>query len=114
MAATWRVRAIIASFVCSVQFYVRIWFLGGKFRHGKSRNEVNVVDGGLVSFVCSLILFLFLFSKNQVPLYWDDWINVLAWASPILLVDELLKAIGRFLNRKETTGSKTNSSMSLS
>lgn len=31
----------------------------------------------------------------------NDWTTVLAWAAPILLVDEVLKAVGRFLIRKD-------------
>jgi hypothetical protein len=31
----------------------------------------------------------------------DDWVNVLAWAAPILLVEEILKAIGRWIYREE-------------
>lgn len=30
-----------------------------------------------------------------VPLSWDDWKTVAMWALPILLVDEVLKAVGR-------------------
>jgi Ca2+-transporting ATPase len=40
----------------------------------------------------------------QVPLSIDDWVTVLAWAAPILLVDEILKAIGRWLYREERKG----------
>jgi Ca2+-transporting ATPase len=36
-----------------------------------------------------------------VPLSIDDWVTVLAWAAPILLVDEILKAVGRWLYREE-------------
>ena len=31
----------------------------------------------------------------------DDWVTVLSWAAPVLLVDEILKAIGRFIYREE-------------
>jgi hypothetical protein len=31
----------------------------------------------------------------------DDWRNVLTWAAPILIVDEILKAVGRWVNREE-------------
>jgi cytochrome c-type biogenesis protein CcmH/NrfF len=36
----------------------------------------------------------------QVPLTRENWSTVLLWAFPILLVDEVLKAIGRKLNRE--------------
>jgi len=36
-----------------------------------------------------------------VPLTLDDWVNVLGWATPILLVDEILKATGRWIYREE-------------
>lgn len=39
-------------------------------------------------------------SFGMVPLSGNDWINVLAWSMPILLVDEVLKAIGRWVNRE--------------
>jgi len=39
-------------------------------------------------------------SFGMVPLTWDDWTTVLLWAAPILLVDEILKAIGRRVNAK--------------
>lgn len=29
----------------------------------------------------------------------DNWLTVLAWSAPIILVDELLKAIGRRLDK---------------
>mmetsp|Transcript_26169 Transcript_26169/g.39612 ORF Transcript_26169/g.39612 Transcript_26169/m.39612 type:complete len:394 (-) Transcript_26169:150-1331(-) len=35
------------------------------------------------------------------PLTVKDWTSVLTWALPILLIDEILKAIGRYLKRKE-------------
>lgn len=31
----------------------------------------------------------------------DDWVTVLGWAAPILLVDEFLKAVGRWIYREE-------------
>ena len=31
----------------------------------------------------------------------DHWVTVLTWAAPILLVDEILKAIGRYIYREE-------------
>jgi hypothetical protein len=44
----------------------------------------------------------------------DDWITVLSWAAPILIVDELLKAVGRWVNKERNqklataTAPKTN------
>jgi hypothetical protein len=38
---------------------------------------------------------------RQVPLTLDDWGTIVAWAAPILLVDEILKAIGRWIYREE-------------
>jgi P-type Ca2+ transporter type 2C len=40
-------------------------------------------------------------SFGVVPLSIDDWITVLQWAAPILLVDEVLKAIGRWIHRED-------------
>jgi hypothetical protein len=37
----------------------------------------------------------------MVPLTLDNWVTVLSWAAPILLVDEILKAFGRWLYREE-------------
>jgi Ca2+-transporting ATPase len=37
----------------------------------------------------------------QVPLTTDDWFTVMAWALPIVLVDEVLKAVGRYINQKK-------------
>jgi hypothetical protein len=37
---------------------------------------------------------------GMVPLSMDDWKNVLTFAAPILLVDEVLKFVGRRLARK--------------
>jgi Ca2+-transporting ATPase len=39
-------------------------------------------------------------SFGMVPLSMDDWKNVLTFATPILLVDEVLKFVGRLLARK--------------
>lgn len=40
-------------------------------------------------------------SFGMVPLSKDNWITVLYWAVPILLVDEILKAVGRYLYSEE-------------
>lgn len=40
-------------------------------------------------------------SFGMVPLSMDDWRRVLIWSVPILLVEELLKLIGRWLQRRE-------------
>jgi len=47
-------------------------------------------------------------SFGMVPLTWDNWANVLAWAVPILLVDEILKAIGRWIYREEKTAKNSS------
>jgi hypothetical protein len=39
--------------------------------------------------------------SSQVPLSTGDWLHVLAWATPILLVDEILKAVGRYIYRED-------------
>jgi Ca2+-transporting ATPase len=39
-------------------------------------------------------------SFGLVPLSGDDWITVLKWSAPILLVDEALKAVGRLVNKE--------------
>lgn len=36
------------------------------------------------------------------PLTSDDWLTVVKWAAPIVLLDEVLKAIGRTLKARET------------
>lgn len=41
-------------------------------------------------------------SFGMVPLSLDDWISVLAWAAPILIVDEILKAVGRWVNSERS------------
>ena len=40
-------------------------------------------------------------TPKQVPLTKEDWKTVLLWSSPILLVDEILKFVGRRLQAKE-------------
>jgi len=40
-------------------------------------------------------------SFGMVPLTWEQWKRVLVWAAPILLVDEILKTIGRYLSRRK-------------
>ena len=52
-------------------------------------------------------------SFGMVPLSTDDWVTVLCWAAPILLVDEILKAVGRYINsedRKAAQAAKRNRS----
>ena len=39
-------------------------------------------------------------SFGLVPLSLENWITVLKWSAPILLVDEALKAVGRFVNKE--------------
>jgi Ca2+-transporting ATPase len=53
------------------------------------------------SLLCSLSLF-------QVPLTGGDWTTVLAWAAPIILVDEVLKGIGRYINKQKNEEAKTS------
>jgi hypothetical protein len=36
----------------------------------------------------------------MVPLSLANWISVLSWAMPILIVEEVLKAVGRWVNAK--------------
>lgn len=48
-------------------------------------------------------------SLGLVPLSADDWINVLKWSAPILLVDEILKFTGRWLEKKEVCSPQKNS-----
>jgi Ca2+-transporting ATPase len=45
-------------------------------------------------------------SFGMVPLSIDDWALVISWAAPILLVDEILKAIGRWVNREDRKKSR--------
>jgi len=35
---------------------------------------------------------------TKVPLSYENWISVLQWALPVLIVEEVLKAIGRRIN----------------
>jgi Ca2+-transporting ATPase len=37
---------------------------------------------------------------GMVPLSLANWISVLSWAMPILIVEEVLKAVGRWVNAK--------------
>jgi Ca2+-transporting ATPase len=39
-------------------------------------------------------------SFGMVPLSKDNWISVLQWSVPVLLVEEILKAIGRYIYKK--------------
>ena len=38
----------------------------------------------------------------------DNWYTVLSWAVPILLVDEILKAIGRWIHHEDRQKAKRN------
>lgn len=40
-------------------------------------------------------------SFGMVPLSIENWISILKWSAPILLVEEILKAIGRRKMRKD-------------
>jgi hypothetical protein len=40
----------------------------------------------------------------------DDWVNVLAWAAPVLLVEEILKAVGRWVYREERSKGRASAS----
>eukprot|EP00957_Ditylum_brightwellii_P112270 8559777-Ditylum_brightwellii.AAC.1 len=40
-------------------------------------------------------------SFGMVPLSLDNWITVLRWSAPIIIVDEVLKAIGRWVNKNK-------------
>ena len=55
---------------------------------------------------CSSSLFLALLI--QVPLTTSNWLTVAAWALPILLVDEVLKAVGRSLSTNEEKAGSTS------
>jgi hypothetical protein len=60
----------------------------------------------------SLFLTLYRFSaveNVQVPLSVDNWVTVLTWALPILLVEEVLKAVGRYIYRDEKSGQMAQS-----
>jgi hypothetical protein len=48
----------------------------------------------------SLFLYFFL-AYDRFHSNGDDWITVALWATPILLVDEILKAIGRRVNKEK-------------
>jgi len=45
---------------------------------------------------------------GMVPLTSSDWTHVMMWAAPILIVDEILKAIGRNLKRRDAKKSISN------
>jgi Ca2+-transporting ATPase len=40
-------------------------------------------------------------SFGMVPLSIENWISILKWSAPILLVEEILKAVGRRKMRKD-------------
>jgi hypothetical protein len=56
--------------------------------------------GSTRSFYFLIVIVDWIFILFQVPLSSKNWITVLSWALPILLVDEILKAFGRRLNQK--------------
>ena len=41
---------------------------------------------------------------GMVPLSIENWVSVLSWAAPILIVEEVLKAMGRRVNAKSAEG----------
>ena len=45
---------------------------------------------------------------GMVPLSIENWISVLSWAAPILIVEEVLKAMGRWINVKSAEGVASN------
>lgn len=49
-----------------------------------------------------LILYIPVFSKifGTVPLSYNDWILVFMFSFPVIILDEILKAISRYNNRK--------------
>ena len=36
-----------------------------------------------------------------VPLTYNDWVLVMAFSTPVILIDEVLKMVGRAMTRKE-------------
>lgn len=56
---------------------------------------------GSVAFHC-LILYIPFFAAifGTTPLNYNDWMLVFAFSVPIIFLDEVLKAVSRFLNRK--------------
>jgi len=42
-------------------------------------------------------------SFGMVPLSIENWIAILKWSAPVLIVEEVLKAIGRKINSKQKT-----------
>ena len=64
---------------------------------------LGLVDCWFRCYLQSINLITYVFcpwSFSQVPLTGEDWMTVLAWSSPILLVDEVLKFVGRRLQAK--------------
>jgi len=51
-------------------------------------------------------------SFGMVPLSMQNWISILMWSAPILIVEELLKAVGRRVNEKAKI--KNNASCTVS
>jgi Ca2+-transporting ATPase len=51
-------------------------------------------------------------SFGMVPLSIDDWATVLTWAAPILIVDEVLKAIGRYIHREDRKSDRSKKAVS--
>ena len=43
---------------------------------------------------------------HKTPLSIDDWVNILKWSAPILILDEILKAIGRKVNAEKKEARK--------
>ena len=74
------------------------------FRVPPWRNRWLVAGVALPSLIHMAALYIP--AANQIfglaPLSWDDWTYVLRFAVPILIVEEVLKAIGRKINDKKT------------
>ena len=88
--------ALFTSLNGSLQFEPRRSFIRRKLRNGKYTDAIlNLLSTTIFDSLTQISI------VRQVPLTKDDWVSVLSWAMPILLVDEILKAVGRWIHREE-------------
>ena len=89
----------------SCPMLLHVFFLySSKFGLGGLGESFGMVRSSIVfSLLAKIFLMIVQFSfccahRSQVPLSKSDWITVVTWAGPILVVDEMLKYVGRVLN----------------
>jgi hypothetical protein len=101
MASPWCIMPDAITYFLLVQLKGWTWRIGRVIWNGKKlyiarlfRTEFLIMAS---AFSSSYLL------RLQVPLSKSDWITVFTWAAPILIVDELLKYVGRVLNGGKTS-----------